>query len=337
MVKVSIISPCYNGEKHLIPYINGLLSQTYSNVEFIFVNDGSTDKTEEIINSYSQKFKEKGWTFNYIRQEKRGGQAKAINQGLKIFSGDYLCCIDSDDVILSTFLDDMVSFMDNNLEYAIAFSWSQVVDEKTNKIINYYKRNVKPHVQDTLFDDFILQKNHNENYIQYTAAIIRSKCLFKIYPNRQIYEGKSGQNAQLILPILYNYKCGYVKKILYKAIARENSDSRLTSTQDFIDKTYSWENIYCNVIRIIPNMPDYEKGYYFKYVKDYWQLQRDKAISPTDTKEIVIQDKFLEKIFSVKNNYSNNKKHKVLTILGIKIKFKVTETLARVERERERE
>lgn len=59
MVKISIISPCYNGENHLIPYINGLLSQTYSNVEYIFVNDGSTDKTNELINSFKTRFQKK--------------------------------------------------------------------------------------------------------------------------------------------------------------------------------------------------------------------------------------------------------------------------------------
>lgn len=94
-------------------------------------------------------------------------------------------------------------------------------------------------------------------------------------PNRQIYEGLSGQNAQLILPILYNYKAGYVNKILYKAVARKNSDSRLTSIQELINKTYTWEDIYCNVIKDIPNMPEHEKMYYFSFVKNYWEKTRN--------------------------------------------------------------
>ena len=54
--KITIISPCYNGETHLEAYINGLFSQTYTNVEYIFINDGSTDNTENIIKSYEEKF-----------------------------------------------------------------------------------------------------------------------------------------------------------------------------------------------------------------------------------------------------------------------------------------
>ena len=57
---VSIITPCYNGEKKAIKFLNSVLEQTYKNIEFIIVNDGSTDKTEEIILSYRDKFISKG-------------------------------------------------------------------------------------------------------------------------------------------------------------------------------------------------------------------------------------------------------------------------------------
>lgn len=317
MVKISIISPCYNGESHLKPYIEGLLSQTFTNVEYIFVNDGSTDRTEDIINSYADKFREKGWTYTYIKMDNRGGQAKAINQGLKIFTGDYLCCTDSDDVIMPTYLEEMSNFLESNPECGIAFPWSEVIEEGTGKHIRYYKRNIPSHVQDTLFDDFLLQRNHNENYIFYASFMMRSKAFFEMYPNKKLYEGLSGQNAQLLLPVLYNYKIGYVPGILYKAIARKNSDSRLESARDFINKTYSWEDIYCNVIKTIPNMPDYEKAYYFAFTKNYWEQEREKSNKP---KKIKLS--FWEKLFSVKNEYSQGKKRKVITILGIKIKIK---------------
>jgi len=310
MVKISIISPCHNGERHLLPYIEGLLSQTYTNVEYIFVNDGSTDKTEEIINSYADRFKEKGWTFTYIRQDKRGGQAKAINQGLKIFSGDYLCCIDSDDIIMPSYLEEMAEFLENDNDCGIAFPWAEVIEETSNKHIQYFKRNTPSHIKDSLFDDFILQRNHD---ILYASFMIRSRAFLEIYPDRHIYEGLSGQNVQLILPILYNYKCGYVNKILYKAVARKNSDSHMESVQDFINKTYSWEDIYCHVIKVIPNMPEYEKTYYFAFVKNYWQEVRKNRLLPPKR----------NKLFSVHDEFKNGVKRKVFTILGVKLKFKI--------------
>ena len=63
MSTVTLITPCFNGENHLDNYIKGLLSQTASNVEYIFINDGSTDNTKNIILSYKKDFLDKGWTF----------------------------------------------------------------------------------------------------------------------------------------------------------------------------------------------------------------------------------------------------------------------------------
>ncbi len=57
---VSIITPCYNGEKTAHRMIESVLAQTYSPIEYIFINDGSTDNTEELFNSYLPKFEEKG-------------------------------------------------------------------------------------------------------------------------------------------------------------------------------------------------------------------------------------------------------------------------------------
>lgn len=274
MNKISLISPCYNGSSYIIPYIESLLSQTYSNVEYIFINDGSTDNTEEIIKSYAEKFKDKGWSFTYIKQEQRGGQAKAINCGLKIFSGDYLCCIDSDDLIMPTYLQDLSHYLDVHQDCGIVFPWSEVIEQNTCKHLSYYRRDIPVHVQDHLFDDIIMQRKCGENYIIYASYMLRSSAFLKMYPDRYIYEGLSGQNAQLILPVLYNYKYGYVKKILYKAVARPNSDSRKSSINDYINKTYSWEDIYCNVINTIPNMSVHEKCYYFYAVKTFWNNNR---------------------------------------------------------------
>lgn len=316
MTKISIISPCYNGELHLKPYIEGLLSQTFTNVEYIFVNDGSIDGTEAVINSYADKFRSKGWTYTYIKMKNRGGQAKAINQGLKIFTGDYLCCIDSYDVIMPTFLEEMSNFLENNPECGIVYPWAEVIDANTGKHIEYFKRNIPEHTQDTLFDEIMLKRKRTENSILFATYMLRSSAFLSVYPNRKIYEGLSGQNGQLTLPFIYNYKVGYVKKILYKAIARNHSDSRGLNTEELINKSYSWEDNDCNVIKVIPNMPDYEKAYYFAFKKDYWENKR---------KEFRQRDKlsFFERLFSIKNQCSNGKKHKVVTILGLRVKIKV--------------
>ena len=214
---------------------------------------------------------------------------------------------------MPTYLEDMSKFLDDNEDCAIAFPWSEEIEENTYKHVRYFKRSIPDSVEDSLFDDFILQRYNVRERILYASFMLRSSVLLSMYPNRHIYEGLSGQNPQLILPILYNYKCGYVKKILYKAIARKNSDSRLENKQDFINRTYSWENIYCNVIKSIPNMPEYEKAYYFASIKNFWEIERNKLLQSRKKRN---------SFFSITKEYNGQKKHKVITILGIKMKFR---------------
>ena len=69
---VSIITPCYNGEKHVHRLLESVLNQTYTNIELILVDDGSTDETKKIVLSYQEKFTEKKLKLNYIYQENKG-------------------------------------------------------------------------------------------------------------------------------------------------------------------------------------------------------------------------------------------------------------------------
>ena len=95
---VSVVTPCYNGEKYISRFLDSVINQTYDNVEVILVNDGSIDKTEEIALNYKSKFEKRGYKYIYIYQ-KNAGQAAAINQGLKVLQGKYLIWPDSDDIL----------------------------------------------------------------------------------------------------------------------------------------------------------------------------------------------------------------------------------------------
>ena len=98
MKKVSLISPCYNGSKYLKWFLDSLVEQTYQNVEFIFVNDGSTDSSPDILNSY----KNKDSRFKIVTQ-KNQGLGKARNTGLKHAKGKWLIFVDADDFLLNDF------------------------------------------------------------------------------------------------------------------------------------------------------------------------------------------------------------------------------------------
>ena len=237
-MKITLITPCFNGEKHLEPYIKGLLSQKEKDIEYFFINDGSTDKTKEIILSYKNAFIEKGWSFTYIEQE-HAGQASAINKGLKIMTGEFFSCIDSDDLLHPDYFSKMSQYLIDNPNVDMIFPKSELVKENTFEHINYRERVVPPNCIDTLFSDMI---ESPKNMPSLPTFMIRTSTFEKLNPSRQIYEGLSGQNPQFILPIAYNGKVAYLSDCLIKMVIRENSDSHDTSTK--IIRGYNWENIY---------------------------------------------------------------------------------------------
>lgn len=221
---VSIISPCYNGEKYVARYIESVLSQTYDNIEFIIVNDGSTDKTEEVIMSYKNRFKEKGYKFIYIRQD-NAGQSAAINQGLAIFTGDYMTWIDSDDYLPSNAIERKVKLMEDNPTAGICLCSIKVVEEGTFKKIGIQQRK-KPIGEDELCKDLIRGNN-----VFYTPGgyMVRSSMFREAMPKPlQIQTPRViGQNFQLLLPITFKYPACYTEEILFYYTVRRGSHSRV--------------------------------------------------------------------------------------------------------------
>lgn len=100
---VSVIVPVYNGEKNIERIFRLLQKQRKKEVEFIFVNDGSTDKTDSILNDLLNNYNDK--RFIYKRLSKNEGVSNARNIGIDIAKGKYLIFVDSDD----SFTEDFVS------------------------------------------------------------------------------------------------------------------------------------------------------------------------------------------------------------------------------------
>ena len=93
---VCLLLICYNGSKFLPKSLDAILNQTYKHLKIIYVNDGSTDNSLEVLESYIPIFKKNNMEYVIVSQENKG-QAAAINAGLKYISGKYFAWADCDD------------------------------------------------------------------------------------------------------------------------------------------------------------------------------------------------------------------------------------------------
>ena len=127
--KISVIMPVYNTkEEFLREAIESILNQTFSDFEFIIVNDGSTNNAEEVILSYKDD------RIVYIKQENQGVSI-ASNNGIERANGEYIARMDSDDVSLPDRFEKQIKFLEDNPEYSLVGTWARILG--TKKIIKF--------------------------------------------------------------------------------------------------------------------------------------------------------------------------------------------------------
>lgn len=118
--KVSVVMPVYNGGKYLHEAIESILAQTFTDFEFIVIDDGSTDNSYDIAAAFSDG------RIRLVRQESNLGLVSALNLGLILARGEYVARMDADDISLPERLLIQVDFMDANPAVGVCGSWLQV-------------------------------------------------------------------------------------------------------------------------------------------------------------------------------------------------------------------
>ena len=267
---VSIITPCLNGEKYVHRFLDSILRQTYDNIELIFVNDGSTDKTEEIVLSYDKKFKDKGVVFKYIYQDNKG-LAGAINAGLKHFSGAYLCWPDSDDYLEDESIENRVAILEKYTDYAAVTSDAYIrhIDD-LNKPIGLISTTATNNFSENQFE--LLLKG--ESIFCNGCHMLRANRFLEAYPERKIFEARRGQNWQMLLPVYYKYKRYFLNEPLYNYIIYHTSMSRGDDTEDKkLFRCSEHEDILINTISSI-DMSEEEKINYIQLIEDNYTRRR---------------------------------------------------------------
>ncbi|WP_051656613.1 glycosyltransferase family 2 protein [Butyrivibrio sp. AE3004] len=186
MKKVSIVVPIYNGEKYIDNCIKNLLMQTYSNLEIVLVDDGSTDKTAELCDSYL----EKDSRIKVIHQE-NGGLSAARNSGTEMATGSYLVYVDVDDDIMPSLVEDNVKLaMDNDADVVFYSFWYHNLDTNVrteNEYKGFFSGNNNSFFYDKL-SDTIDHEIFNAPWNKlYKTSFLRKNNL-RFLPEYPIYE-----------------------------------------------------------------------------------------------------------------------------------------------------
>ena len=171
MPKISIIMSCYNHDKFVGEAINSVLNQSFKDFEFLIIDDNSTDKTFEIVNSFKDP------RIKTFRNEKNFGMVFNTNSLIKKSNGEYIAIINSDDSWLPEKLQKQFDFLENNVDYGACFTVANIIDED-NKII---KNSIQESLKYLEFDrfGFLNYFFFYNNPLCYPSALIRKKVFEK--------------------------------------------------------------------------------------------------------------------------------------------------------------
>ncbi len=128
---VTVLMPVYNGEKYIEEAIDSVLKQTYTDYEFLIVNDGSTDNTAEIISSFKDP------RIRLIHHKTNMGIAAALNAGLNNAYGKYIARFDADDICLPERLAIQFNFLAASDHYIVTGSNAEYISENGEHLFSF--------------------------------------------------------------------------------------------------------------------------------------------------------------------------------------------------------
>ena len=159
--KVSILMNCRNGEKYVKFAINSILAQTYENWELVFFDNYSTDKTKNIVNSFSDN------RIKYFYSKKNLTLGQARKSAETYLNGDFIAILDSDDLWNKDKLSIQIKILTENQDASLIFT---AIKFFNNKTLNYYP--YKSYFKKIYTDNYLI-------IIKYLCISINKSKLYK--------------------------------------------------------------------------------------------------------------------------------------------------------------
>ena len=248
--KVSVIIPVYNSEKFLKDSINSVLHQTYSNLEIIAIDDGSTDNSLKILQKYSDKI-------TIIHQENKG-LADALNVGIKNMDGKWFKWFSPDDVLYADAIEILVNKAKKLPENTIIYSNWELIDDIGKKIRDFF------------------ESNYNElNTFEYNVRLLDGQQInvnTTIIPASLFKKGCLIQNLEDPIAIDYDFflRAGILYAAKFYLIPKPLVQYRIHSLQSShknIVKTLSYLSKIQN--NVISKLEDTDQKQYLQHLSEY--------------------------------------------------------------------
>lgn len=161
MAKISVIIPCYNQEEYIGEAIESVLSQTFNDFEVIIVNDGSTDKSLNIIKKYVDKY-----SFIHLIDQNNQGVIASRNTAINMAQGKYIYPLDADDKIAPNCLEKLYQSMINN-KGDVIYCDGNYLGNKTGKIIYLKPTKLNMSIGNRVIASALYRKSDWERYDGY--------------------------------------------------------------------------------------------------------------------------------------------------------------------------
>ena len=219
MPRVSVIIPTYNCSEFIKDAINSILKQTYSDHEIIVVDDGSTDSTRKLLDTYIRN-----GLVNYIYQENKG-HSFARNAGIKAARGGFIAFLDADDIWLPDKLELQMKIFDTDSSIGLIHSDINVLTDRGEMVMalrrDFPGEIVQRH-SGNIFDAFFCR----EIYISCATVIVKKECFDRVGLFDEKLARLCFEDSEMWLRIVRHYKAHYIHKPLAIYRIRPNSMSK---------------------------------------------------------------------------------------------------------------
>lgn len=277
---VSILIPLYNHEQYINECLDSIKNQTYSNVEVVIVNDGSSDNSEKIVKQWIEN--NPNLNIKYISQENQG-VTKTLNKMIGLSKGEYITLCASDDILKEESIEKRVEFLKINplMEACIGDANvigtnSELVNESAMKSLFYadYKR-----LENNIVNELVL------NWSVVGPTFLAKKSL---YEKVGMYdENLSVEDREFYLRLLANNLLGFIPIIVAKYRVHTSNISRRSKTAKWniynqiaisnlkhVDRFRSFNKLFLKSHMIDKYLTDLEYGFIKYYILNSFRIIR---------------------------------------------------------------